>query len=76
MTFTTKNPSGNVETRKSAVGNDAKDKSSAKLVDGGRGRDTAMRKDHDTGLTAVEFARQFGGECKAKRGPFKSGGIH
>lgn len=73
MAFTTKNPSGDHETRKSAVGNDAKD--SAKLA-GPKGRDTAMRKDHDTGLTAVEFARQFGGECKAKRGPFKSGGIH
>ena len=73
MSFTTKNPSGKTETRKSAIGNDAKD-SSPKLG-GNQGRDTGLRKGSDTGLTAVEFARQFGGECKAERGPFKSGGV-
>lgn len=72
--FTTRNPSGKTETRSSAIGNDAKD-SSPKLG-GAVGRDSGLRKGSDTGLTAVEFAKKYSGECKAERGPFKSGGVH
>ena len=74
MAFTTKNPSGNAETRKSAAGNDAKD--GAPKLGAAKGRDTGLRKGSDTGLTAVEFAKKYSGECKAERGPFKSGGVH
>ena len=61
----TKTPVGGVESRKSAAGNDSKDRSSAKLRGGGRGRDTALHNTKaDTGLSAAEFARKNDGPCR------------
>lgn len=74
MTFKTKNPVGGAETRKSAIGNDAKDK--AHLIGGGRGRDSGLRGSSDTGLHAHEFAKKHGGEALKENSWTGKGGSH
>ena len=74
MGFSTKTPVGGVESRKSASGNDKRDRSSAKLRDGGRGRDTGLKTGGDTGLSAAEYARKYGGEAPKENSWSGSGG--
>lgn len=81
MGFPTKNPIGGVESRKSASGNDKRDKASANLRDGGRGRDTGLKTGGDTGYSAAEYAKKYSGEATkenswtGKGGGFKDCGV-